>query len=560
MKSTPLLVLCLLAGAPLCAAEDTGPWDAVWTMTLRGEERSYVDYGGNSYLRLRHSDFAHPDFLDNKDVAVKAKFNRIAGKRPLFYSLEDVRVTGGTAMWGTTTNGDNYWILGTIERTDDGLVLNAAHKVEAPSDASIIEARLADVPADDFDARLAVAAWVREQAEDKGNTTFWLDTARTIIRDVIARAASQAAASKDFNLLLTAMGWAVERLDAPDLAAELGSAAWAREKTADNDSEKGPADIEAMMSRLGYVYHTSEEFSGWLPVAESLTREFEQRFAALDWRNAQGFYELGRWVDRHADLLPNARQLSHRAFTTGLQADPNNNDIRLALGMDPVAQSSTASPTQRPYIDETTGVVVKGPELWYRNAKPIDRSADATWYDPNSVTAYIAAHVESMSSEHAALDATWRRTLEDIAQIRPQFAIVEETQPVSHGGFEGWRTTYSYKESDYRRLATAVLLHRTDGAGYVRLTAFYVDDEQEDALAALEQTIGKTAIPQREPEADDLFSLDEPDTQPEDESDGDQTQPESDAETEPDDGNQRQGPVEPPPPPQPEPDLTGEDF
>ncbi|MFW5750278.1 MAG: hypothetical protein ACOCZK_01385 [Planctomycetota bacterium] len=558
MKSTPLLVLCLLAGAPLCTAEDAGPWDAVWTMTLRGEERTYVDYAGTSYLRLRDSDFAQPDFLDNKDVAVKAKFNRIADKRPLFYDLEDVHVTGGAAMWGTTTNGDNYWILGTMKRKQDGLVLEAIHKAEAPSDASIIEARLTDVPADDFAARLAVATWVREQAEGKGNTTFWLDTARTIIRNVVARAASQAAEAKNFDLLLSAMGWAVERLDAPDLAAELGSADWAREKTADNGSQKGPADIEAMMSRLGYVYHTDEEFTGWLPVAESLTREFEQRFAALDWRNAQGFYKLGRWVDRHADLLPNARQLAHRAFTQGLQADPDNNDIRLALGMDPVAKSSAAPPTQRPYVDDETGVVVKGPEMWYRNAKPIDRSADATWYDPNSVTAYIAVHVEPTSSTGEALADIWRRNLEDIAQVRPQFAIVEETQPVDYAGFEGWKTTYSYKESDYRRLATAVLLRRTEGAGYVRLTALYVDDEQNDALAALEQTIGKTMIPQREAEADDLFGLDDSDAQPERESDEDAAQAEDDTQT--DTGSQRQGPVEPPPEPQPEPDLTGEDF
>ena len=503
-----------------CQASE--PWTSTWTMDLRGEERVMVEQDGKNFLLISHDDFQDPAFLHRKDVALLVKFAGSTGQRPMFYRLDGLRISADPQTWASAADGDNLWLLGHMTRTDTDLLLTVTQAIAAPSDAQIIQERLAQHRQDAYAARLDVAAWAREQADLQGNRQFWLDASRTIVTDVVRTAARSAAAAEDFDLLVQAMQWALDHGRLLPLAADIGSAAWARSKTADNSSQAGPEDIAALMNRLGHVYYQGEDDGAWMPVVQALQRQYERRFTALDWRDAEGFYQLGRWADQHADILTNARELSHRAYQAGHQANPNHNGIRRALGMDPVAEEIAGVRAAQTFTDTDTGVSLSGPELWYRNAQPIDHDADATWYDPGSDTAYLALRLRQTPSSEAAAQIAWQQRLADVG-VRRQFTTVGDSHDLRREQLRGRRIEYAFTEGEYRRFETMVMLYQPQGTALAWITVSYLDAERAAALTALDQALASLVIPQQ-------GALDEDDdddaaVRPDEEEDQDPTPP-----------------------------------
>ncbi len=470
------------------------PWDSTWTMELRGEERVMVEHGGGIFLLISHDDLEDHAFLHRKDVALLVKFAGSVGQRPMFYRLDDMRVRADQHTWTAYADGDNLWLLGHMTRSDAGLLFTISNTIAAPSDAQIIQQRLEQHAQDAYEDRLQVAIWAQEQADIQGNRQLWIDASRTIVTDVVRTAARNAAITEDFDLLLQAMQWALDHGRRLPLAAEIGSAAWARTKSSDNSSQAGPDDIAALMNRLGHVYYQGQDEGAWMPMTQALQRQYDRRFNALDWRDADGFYELGRWADQHADVLLNARELSHRAYQAGHQANPNHNGIRRALGMDPVPDQVAGTRAQQTYTDTNSGVTMTGPTLWYRNARPIDQDANATWYDPGSDTAYMALRLRRTPSSEAAAQIAWQQRLSEVG-VRRQFTTVGDSQDLRREALRGRRIEYSFTEGEYRRLETMGMLYHPQGTALALITVSYLEAERDTALAAFDQAVTSLTIP-----------------------------------------------------------------
>ena len=478
------LAALVLTPCLLCTAAEL-PWSDTWTMELRGQDRTYVDYGGSSYLEIGKMDLADRDFVSDKDVALKLKFAALTRGGPQFYIDSELAITGGSERWPLLSDGDNLYLLGHMTTSGDGLALDLMHIVDAPSDAELIGEKLASIPATQYQERLKVAKWVQAEAENQGNRTYWYGAAKEIVRDTVRLAASEANKTRNLGLLLNAMDWAIELNNEPQLAAEIGSAAWVREQSGDD-----VAAVAQRMQGIGYVFYSDSDMQGWLEQSEALKREYEQRLATIHWRDAEAFYELGRWADKHADVLPQARELSHRAYRAGHQGNPNFNPIRKELGLDPVAESAS---TQRDndFSDEATGVSLSGPRGWELSPTPAVSGTDATWIDPTSDTALIAVSI-TPPSDLNSLEALWRNEVE-MLQARPNFA--QETQEdVFTSNGPGKRMGFKYQVGDELRPSQLVMVFNRERQIAVMVQVDYVISEEEEALAAFNHVIENLTV------------------------------------------------------------------
>lgn len=492
--SSVLLGLALglpAAGTASAASAASAPWDDVWTMDLKDEERTYVDLEDTSYLMIQPEELGDQLFVKGKDVAINLKFATLDRNSAAFYRAETLTVIGGEEHWARALDGDNLYLLGEVGFSDQGTpIITIDHVVPAPSDAEIIAGKLDELAANDYAGRLALAKWARGQSETLGNQAWWLQAAADIVTQTVRSAAAVAAEQKDLGLLVEAMGWAIEDGHNRELAAELGSQSWVFAST-----NPMAAKVGEKMQAMGYVLSGEGDERRWMTQGEALTSQYQARMDTMHWRDAEGYFQLGRWADQHADVLPHARELAHQAYLKGQQADPRHAGIRRELGLPPVAPD-TAKAGYALDFNSPEGVAVKAPQGWDRTAKPVSAGADVTWIDPRSDTAFLAVSVVDHETR-PTMAVVWNLQIEQL-QVRPGF----QPGPVeSSNGGRIRRMKYRSQAGDEVRPAELVLLYNpTTGYG-VSLMVSYVEQESEAVLAALEAAIDSVELPERpEPE------------------------------------------------------------
>ena len=480
------LLSALLFGSIMSAADSLPnlaekPWKETFPMTLKGKERTYVVYRENSYLLTNPDDLTDPSFLHDKDVVVAAKLGRITQGSVTFYNMPKVVCTGPTELWRTRIDGDNLFVFGhfTIVNGVHALSLIAAES--APSDQQIIDQKMALIPTDNFEARLAAATWARENGNIQGNREFWLVAADNIISQVIDDVAAKAAISKDITLILKAMGWCQDLLGDIPRAARVGSAPWIR-----NVGGAGAEEVSKCMHRWDLEFYVDQ----WRPRSDVLGQTYQSRFTAMGWRDAEGYYKLGRWAEANAEVLPRARELSYRAYQAGFRADPDHNGIRRELGMEPT-NGTGSEKAQGEFKDSLTGISIPIPPSWNRS-DPINYS-DATWIDPTSDTAYITAKILRSVPNVNDFSSIWSSQLTSLQAKNDFISVPEEKLTFADGQARMLR--YSYREGRYLRVAAMILVVNPASTAVLRLDANGADTEGETVLKQLKAQFGQISIP-----------------------------------------------------------------
>ena len=492
MQSTRHLVQIMLLGmvAVGCPAAEgpartAQPWTETFTMTLQDKTRSFVVYDGTSWLVMDAADLKDPAFLAGKDVMLAGKFDHTDSQRAWFFSLDKFHADGRLEHWATRLEGDNLYVFGRITvATPTGTTLTVHRVVAAESDAQIITAKLNGVALEDYSGRLAVAAWAREQAAVQGNTDYWIAAADTIVAQTVAAAAADAATRKDAELIGKAVDWAIDLGHDAGLAARAASQPWlvdAGGRIADQ--------IAKRLRQHGFLWYKDR----WHSKTEALTLEFEDRFVAITWRDAEGFFKLGRWAESHADDLPSARDLSYRCYQAGFRGDPNHNGIRRKLGLEMVSGaggSAAGVNLDGPYQHDSTGVVITGPEGWKRAAKPLE--GDVTWLDTGSETAFISAQVIGSSDLAGDFEALWAKTLSPWRMRQGFVELATSESPFPYGSARSLR--FSYQEGRYTRFGEVSLGRDNAGRMAVVLTAGFTDSEQANVSSAVLQVLSHVVL------------------------------------------------------------------
>jgi hypothetical protein len=347
----PLLPFLALAALGAGEAAQPFPWKETFTMPLDGGERTFVVHRGGSWMLVGRSDLSDGKLLaGSKDVALESKIERTPGGGLRLPGLEQVEIAGDQVLWRTRVDGDNLYLFGQLS----GLPGNRARLVvaaveSAPSDLHRIGRRLAEAGKEDWPARLKAATWIRDQAAVQPNKEFWLNAADEELGRVIADAAAIADAKRDLALLDQVVSWCVDLARDPSKAGAVCSQAW----VAGDETPRGQ-ELRRRLRRLGL-----EAYQGrWMPRPEALAAQFDQRFAALTWTDAEGFFRLGRWADVNAEFLPTAKDRAYRCYQAGLRANPRHQGILNALGASAsVAQfenagTRTGNPGQAPASPE----------------------------------------------------------------------------------------------------------------------------------------------------------------------------------------------------------------
>lgn len=480
MLSRLLLAVC--AGTTLLAADPSSaspPWAAAFTMHVRGADRTFVEHDGNTYLLVRTEDVLS-GLGDGQDVALTAKLRKLPGDRLGLYRLDGlVVVTVGDALAGRL-DGDNLHLVGSISNGPRGRVLRVVASAPAASDAQLLQERLAGIGDSDWDRRIAVANWCQEQAATAGNADFWNATADSLLADIVNDLGSQAAERKDLALVARALDLSLNRLRDHGLAARVCSPPWIR--------EHGGAQAEALARRmrsLGYAIYKEQ----WLPRAQALEREYDDRFAALEWKDAEGFYRLGRWVDDNAEGLPRARERSWRCYQAGYAADPSHPGIARELGVQPrdaVAGSSVvaAGGAAADFIDLDTGLRVPAPQGW-RRGQP---SGNATvWTDPGSETAYISVRALRAPLDHEAQI----RLLGDEARQRQDFIDIGSSDS-QDGDRRVMTLRYTWNDGSQQRFTAVAFVGLGSEAPAAVIEARGLPSEQAALDGALDACIAGT--------------------------------------------------------------------
>ena len=488
MRSPRLLVTSLLLLGGLTAADPIQhapvhdrPWKETFGMTLQGKDRTYVVYQENSYLLARPEDLNDPDFLHNKDVVVAAKLGRVANGVVTFYNLPKVISTGPTELWRTRIDGDNLYVFGrfTFAGGVQRFAITAAET--APSDQQIIDQKMSGIPAANFEARLASAAWARDMGVIQGNREFWLVAADNIISQVVDDAVAKAEKDKDIALILKAMGWCQDLLRDVPRAARIGSAPWIRQT-----GGAGAEDVAKYMRRWDLEFYGGQ----WRPRGDALAQEYQDRFAAIGWRDAEGYYKLGRWADANAEVLPRSRELSYRAYQAGFRANNNHNGIRRELGMEAAKADSDAGSLQGEFKDTLSGISIPTPPGWNR-ADPI--GGDATWIDPTSDTAYITAKILRNPPDLNNFSGIWASQISSVQGKTDYTSLAEEKLTLAKG--EARLVRYSYREGRYQRMAALVVAVNPAGNSALRLDANGADTEAEAVTKQLNDLFSQVIIP-----------------------------------------------------------------
>jgi hypothetical protein len=487
LRLSSLAPALLLAGC-LSAAEEpkepAEPWSESFTMVLQDRERTFVVRDRVSYLMMEAKDLSASGFLIGKEVCLPCKFDHTDGDHTYFFGFDHFYAKADLSRWANRLEGDNLLLFGVISKIGPDTVLTVRDLVVTDSDAQIVAKRLALVKPDQFSARMEVAAWARGEAEIQGNNDWWELAAGTIIADTVKDAAAAAEKSKDVALLSDAFGWAINELKDPPLAARVASQPWFVDQ---------PQAIAAAkrLQALGYDrYHDV-----WRSRVESLTLQFEDRFAELPWRDADGFYKLGRWVDRHSEDLPRARDLSFRAYQAGYRADPSHAGIRRELGMaEGGGGKGPSNPNQNqlegPFQDPTTGIVVGGPTGWQRSDTP---DASARWLDLDNETSYLVLSVLRPDQVGDSLGETWDKSTLPW-RVRPAFTE-DLTESVMPPVGQGQRMHFHFQEGSDIREGDLILVFQDQPRRAVLLAASFLEQDRERAQAALLETLSKITIP-----------------------------------------------------------------
>jgi hypothetical protein len=488
----PVVQLLLAATAGMASEAPKlgdGPWTETFTMVLKDVDRTFVVHDGASFLATRPDDFDDRSFLLDKDLMIPAKFHGGQGERMMLYGLDDFDIRARPELWSTHVDGDNLYVFAhcSVDAESGKPVLRIASLEPAPSDAQLIAAKQKGIAKDDWDARLAVAAWAREQGAKQGNQEYWLQQADDVLTKIIGDAAAQAEANKDLTLALRAIDWAVDQQKDPIRAARLASAPWIRAH-----GGKEAEEVSRRMHRLGMELYRDQ----WRPRPEALGLEFEDRFAALPWKDADGFYKLGRWADASAETLPQAKDRAYRAYQAGFKANPDHPGIRRELGLDVSGTESLIENGQirLEFHDATTGISVRSPIGWRRGES---QREGVRWEDPTSETAYITERFIELSGVKTS--ELWD-TITASTRKLPGFTVITEEAPERKGGDQRV-LRYSFAEDRLIRYAAVVFIADEASGLAVVIESSYIEEEKEKELKALDEVVERVAFPK--PAAED---------------------------------------------------------
>ncbi len=492
MLSRLLLVAC--AGSALMAADPARgltpvsagavPWAPSFTIQVRGADRQFVELAGKTYILVKPEEISS-GIGDAQDLAITAKLRKLPGDRFGLYRVEGLTVIGtGEALAGKL-DGDNVHLLGRLTASAQGRVLTVIKAASAPSDAQLLQERLAGIGESDWDRRLGVVNWCHEQAKSAGNADFWTATGDSLLSTIVVDLCSKAAEQKDMALVTRALDLALNRLHDPGLAARVSSPRWIRD-------HGGPqAEILARRMRgLGYSIYKEE----WLPRAQALEREYDDRYNGLGWKDAEGFYRLGRWVDDNAEALPRARERSWRCYQAGFAADPSHAGIARELGVQPQAAAgggagqpggAASTATAQDFIDLESGLRVPAPAGW-RRGQPIGDAS--VWTDPNSDTAYL-----SVRAVRAPVDREAQiKLLGDEARQREGFieiGLADQTD----GSRRTMALRYSWSDGNQQRFAAIAFVSPGEDGPAAVIEARGQASEQPSLDRALDSCLSGTA-------------------------------------------------------------------
>jgi hypothetical protein len=491
--SSSLLGLTVI-GTPFLAlhAAEKDPWTETFTMPLGGKERLFANYQGDPYLLIEAADASNTAILrGRKDVVVIAKFERdgvsSSRQRLKLSTIPGVIAEGDSQLFATHLEGDNLYFFGTLSMDEAGGRLEVRAVETAPSDAQIIAQRLTGLKPGDYLERLKAANDIRERNRTQPNKEFWLSAADNIVAQVIDDAAAAAQANKDPVLLNQAITWAIELLKDPTKAGRIASAEWMRAPGA-----SGTEALAKRMRRLGLELYKNE----WRPRAEALSLEFEDRFAALSWKDADNFYKLGRWADLHGEFLPRARDRSYRCYQAGYRANPNHPGIRNELGLpNQAGDDGGLAAMTADYLHTPTGTLVPAPHGWKRGERI---EGDITWTDPNSETAYIGATVIE-TPVNVPIDVLWANALA-VQRAKTDFQLIEEDEPLFPQGLAK-RMRFTFREYRYMRHHEMLLAFNPRARVAVRLDASFAEEELSQVHATLLSTFDRLVIPNLRPGA-----------------------------------------------------------
>lgn len=467
MRLSRLVLSFLLAPTLWCA---DGPWKERFSITIAGEERTMVVHGGGTWLLLVPQDAGKTALLTGrKEVVLESKCLRDRTDAGRLYvnlgSFPGWTGEGPASLWSTSLEMDNLYVYGVLESAEGTSPHLTVSRIEpAPSDAQTIAEHMAPIDASDWAARIKASEWVRSRASIQPNQEFWLSAADGVISQVVDDACAKAALTSDLVLLDQAVTWCVDLLHDVPRGGRIASAPWVRNAT-------GPTadNLARRLRRLGLEPYREM----WRPRSESLALEFEDRFQAIGWRDAEAFYRLGRWADVNGEFLPQAKDRSYRCYQAGLKADPSHAGIRNELGLpvDGKTDATTASAVTGDYLHHATGIHVPMPEGWKRG----DRiEGDVTWIDPSSETAYLTVSV-IRTPEQGDFEPLWA-TQTGSLQSKEGFETISTEDPAfAHGTARLMR--YRVKEGAYTRQAEILLAINPQSHTGVRLTASFADEE-----------------------------------------------------------------------------------
>jgi len=490
------LLICAACASLVWAADTTPhvastavPWTESFTMAINGQDRLFASYHGGNFMVLAPADASNRTLLlGEKDVVIAAKFERdgVTGSRQRvrLSSFPDAVAEGDSGLFAARLEGDNLFFFGALMTPASGKGRFDIVAVEsAPSDAQIIANQLSGIPAIDYAARLKAASLIREHAATQPNKEFWLSSSDNVIAQVIDDATAAAAKTQDAALLNQAITWSLDILHDTTKACRVASAGWLK-------GTPHADEIAKRLRHLGMDLYKDQ----WQPRAEALSKEFEDRFADISWKDADLFYRLGRWADLHGEYLPRAKDRSYRCYQAGYRANPNHQGIRNELGLpNMVKGDGTQTQISADFQHATTGTLVPAPRGWKRGDRV---EGDITWVDPQSETAYISASVIE-TPDNANMDLLWQN-LEGSLRARPEFAIVEQDEPTFPQGLAR-RIRFTFREGRYARQHELIMALNPAARVAVRLDAGFADDEQVALHQVLLSTFDRLVIPNQRP-------------------------------------------------------------
>jgi hypothetical protein len=475
-----------LAAACLGAADvpstETPPWSASFSTEVRGAERQFVATPDQrTWLLLATADAPAIAGFAGQEVAIAGKLRRLADGRWGLYRFDRLVLDGDAKLLAGRLDGDNVWCTGSLRSTPQGQLLTLHAATAAPSDQAVVARRSAGIAADDWDGRRAVVTWAYEQAKHEGSPDGWGTIADGLLTRLVEDLAAAAAAKRDPELLHRAIGIATTDLHDPGLAAKVSTAEWLK--------QAGGAEWERLSRRLRAMGY--ENYGGrWLPRPDALAREFDDRLAAIPWKDADALYKLGRWADANAEFLPQARERSWRCYTAGNRADPSHVGICRELGIAPVISGEVKAASD--FLDAARGIKIIPPAGWRHPDRPLE--GDACWLDPTSDTAYLAIRAIAPPVEREAL---WR-TLAESAQASAAFEHLGEDHPgTSDGEHQAVRLQYRWNDGKELRYAAVALISSTQpDRAAIQITAKGSANDQEGLKRAVEALITGTTISQ----------------------------------------------------------------